>query len=70
MSLSVTQCDAMQGPFGPLSHVPLSPSLLTLCGDLGEMGVGCEEPPAGRLWDTYSGLPDMRLCSGSKISSN
>lgn len=78
LSISVlTRPDtADEGPLGPLTPCPLSPSILTLCAPGGQDNfqfatapVG-KEPKAGKAWGAGSvaeGLVDMRLCDSPRL---
>lgn len=52
---SVDECDGL----GPLAPIPLSPSILTVCGRLDGLTPGEGDDP-GPLWDNVDLLPDMR----------
>lgn len=67
MSLhAVSRSHDANGLFGPLTPVPLSPSILTLCGggadpfDRYARGPNGEADP-GPLWESFGSIPDMRL---------
>lgn len=70
------------GPLGPLAPAPLSPSILTLCGELesfepqspgeGGWGGGMVRNRGDRsgLWGSFGTLPDMRQCESPVVSSS
>ncbi len=67
---------ADEGPLGPLTPCPLSPSILTLCAPGGEDNFQFGAPPvgkgakSGKAWGAGSvaeGLMDMRLCDSLRL---
>eukprot|EP00798_Chlamydomonas_sp_ICE-L_P018569 gene18569-25078_t len=77
---AVTRCDRLLGPLGPISPTPLSPSILTICGELGQFDLAHASPlgpseddtsksqrAASPAWGSFGDLPDMRKCESPQI---
>lgn len=65
LSLDLTRMsNDFNGPLGPLTPHPLSPSILTVCGALDGLepphGAAAYGEDPGPLWDLSDPLPDMR----------